>query len=149
MSDHGEDGRIRRPGCAPDSRRCRACAQIDPKSVRALAVDGTSGTVLPIDAAGTPLAPALMYSDTVGDAAVMERIAACAPAASAARGATSGLAKALLFQSLPRVARVVHQADWLSGLLSGRYDVSDENNALKTGYDPVRGNGRNGSPGRE
>ena len=139
MADHGEDGRDPatwlRAGLAALTALVR---QIDPKSVRALAVDGTSGTVLPIDAAGTPLARALMYSDTVGDAAVMERINACAPAASAARGPTSGLAKALLFQSLPRVARIVHQADWLAGLLSGKFDVSDENNALKTGYNPVR-----------
>jgi sugar (pentulose or hexulose) kinase len=33
-------------------------------------------------------------------------------------------------------ARILHQADWIAGLLSGRFDVSDENNALKTGYDP-------------
>ena len=32
----------------------------------------------------------------------------------------------------------LHQADWVLGRLSGRYDVSDENNALKSGYDPVR-----------
>ncbi len=139
MADYGEDGRDpatwQRAGLAALTALLK---QIDPSSVRALAVDGTSGTVLPIDASGTPLAPALMYSDTVGEAAILERIAACAPAASAARGATSGLAKALLFQSLPRVARVVHQADWLAGLLWGRFDVTDENNALKTGYDPVQ-----------
>ena len=37
----------------------------------------------------------------------------------------------------PGVARILHQADWIAGRLSGRFDVSDENNALKTGYDPV------------
>ena len=139
MADHGADGSDPatwlRAGLAALTALLK---QVDPDSVRALAVDGTSGTVLPIDAAGTPLSRALMYSDVVGEAAILERIAACAPAASAARGPTSGLAKALLFQSLPRVARVVHQADWLAGLLSGRFDVSDENNALKTGYNPVR-----------
>ena len=138
MADHGEDGRDpatwQRTGLAALTALLK---QIDPSSVRALAVDGTSGTVLPIDEAGTPLAPALMYSDAVGEAAILERIATSAPAASPARGATSGLAKALLFQSLPRLARVVHQADWLAGLLSGRFDISDENNSLKTGYDPV------------
>jgi sugar (pentulose or hexulose) kinase len=35
------------------------------------------------------------------------------------------------------VARILHQADWIAGQISGRFDVSDENNALKTGYDPV------------
>ncbi|KGM33554.1 FGGY-family carbohydrate kinase, partial [Inquilinus limosus] len=33
--------------------------------------------------------------------------------------------------------RVLHQADWIAGRLSGRFDVTDENNALKTGYDPA------------
>jgi hypothetical protein len=31
----------------------------------------------------------------------------------------------------------LHQADWLCGRLIGRYGLSDENNALKLGYDPV------------
>jgi hypothetical protein len=34
-------------------------------------------------------------------------------------------------------SRILHQADWILGKLSGRYDVTDENNALKSGYDPV------------
>ena len=32
----------------------------------------------------------------------------------------------------------LHQADWLLGRLAGRYGVTDENNALKLGYDPVQ-----------
>jgi hypothetical protein len=35
------------------------------------------------------------------------------------------------------VARILHQADWIAGQFSGRFDLSDENNALKTGYDPI------------
>jgi sugar (pentulose or hexulose) kinase len=42
-----------------------------------------------------------------------------------------------LFQSVLDVFRIIHQADWLAGHFTGFYDVSDENNALKTGYDPV------------
>jgi D-ribulokinase len=112
-------------------------AQIDAKSVRAAAVDGTSGTILPINRSGEPLAPALMYSDPVTDAAILASVAHFAPSDSAARGATSGLAKAMVFQGLAGIFRVIHQADWIAGMLSGRFDVSDENNALKTGYDPV------------
>ncbi|RWX60159.1 FGGY-family carbohydrate kinase, partial [Mesorhizobium sp. M2A.F.Ca.ET.039.01.1.1] len=44
-------------------------------------------------------------------------------------------AKALWFQRLPDIHAVLHQADWIAGQLSGRFDVSDENNSLKTGYD--------------
>jgi sugar (pentulose or hexulose) kinase len=111
--------------------------RIDANGVRALAVDGTSGTMLPIDGAGEPLAPALMYSDKVEDAAILSAISAEAPLESAAHGATSGLAKLLRFQGSLNAVRVVHQADWIAGRLSGRFDMSDENNALKTGYDPV------------
>ena len=31
----------------------------------------------------------------------------------------------------------VHQADWILGRLCGRHGISDDNNALKTGWDPV------------
>ncbi|MCW0000906.1 FGGY-family carbohydrate kinase [Pararhizobium sp. YC-54] len=110
---------------------------IDRTQVRAIAVDGTSGTVLPVSADGAPLAMPMMYNDPVEDADILARIAAHAPKESAAHGATSGLAKVLAFQSIPDVFRVIHQADWLAGHLTGLYDVSDENNALKTGYDPV------------
>ena len=111
--------------------------QVDPAAIRALAVDGTSGTVLPVDTAGQPLADGLMYNDPVADDAILDGIAAHAPAISAAHGPTSGLAKAIRFQALPGVAQVLHQADWIAGQFSGRFDVTDENNALKTGYDPV------------
>jgi sugar (pentulose or hexulose) kinase len=108
---------------------------IDPTAIRAIAVDGTSGTVLPVDDAGRPLAEPLMYNDKVADADILAAIAREAPEASAAHGATSGLAKALRFQHLPGIAAVLHQADWIAGNFSGRFAVSDENNALKTGYD--------------
>ncbi|HEV7320229.1 MAG TPA: FGGY-family carbohydrate kinase [Ensifer sp.] len=110
---------------------------IDRQNVVALSIDGTSGTMLPVDEKGAPLAVPMMYNDTVADRAFLDAIAAHAPRESAAHGATSGLAKLLVFQSLPGIFRVIHQADWLAGHFTGLYDVSDENNALKTGYDPV------------
>ncbi|RVD30062.1 FGGY-family carbohydrate kinase, partial [Mesorhizobium sp. M4B.F.Ca.ET.017.02.2.1] len=112
---------------------------IDRAAVRSIAVDGTSGTVLPVDSAGRPLAEPLMYNDKVLDDAILAVIARGAPEASAAHGATSGLAKALAFQLVPGVARMLHQADWIAGQFSGRFDVSDENNSLKTGYDVEAG----------
>jgi sugar (pentulose or hexulose) kinase len=104
-------------------------------SVRALAIDGTSGTVLPVDRAGTPLAPASLYNDPAPPAAVA-RIAAAAPEDSAAHGAASPAAKALAWQGSAGLAWVLHEADWLAGQFCGRFGVSDENNALKAGYDP-------------
>lgn len=112
-------------------------AEVDPHRVAALAVDGTSGTMLPIDSFGRPLGDALMYSDAVADADILSVIAAAAPSTSAAHGPTSGLAKAMHFQKILSPWKVIHQADWIAGKFSGRFDVSDENNALKTGYDPV------------
>lgn len=105
-------------------------------AVVAVCVDGTSGTLLPIDRDGRPLARPLMYSDTVNDAALLQSIARHMPADSAAGGASSGLAKAMVFASLGP-ARIVHQADWIAGSLMGRFDFSDANNALKTGYDAI------------
>lgn len=110
---------------------------VDPRQVKALAVDGTSGTVLPVDRHGIPLAGALMYNDPVGDPGILAAIRSHAPAESAAHGATSGLAKLVHFQSIPETCRILHQADWIAAQFCGRFDVSDENNALKTGYDPV------------
>jgi len=119
-------------GQALDALRAGA----DFSGVRAVAVDGTSGTVLPVDAAGAPLGAASMYNDPA-DPALVARVAAVAPQDSAAHGATSPLAKLLAMQAVPGIARLLHQADWIAGRLTGRFDVSDENNALKTGYDPV------------
>ncbi|NUS66760.1 MAG: FGGY-family carbohydrate kinase, partial [Ensifer adhaerens] len=109
----------------------------DRQKVVALSIDGTSGTMLPVDHAGAPLATPMMYNDPVADRALLDAVSAQAPRESAAHGATSGLAKLLAFQTVPGVFRVIHQADWLAGHFTGLYDVSDENNALKTGYDPV------------
>jgi len=106
---------------------------------RALSVDGTSSTLLLCDAGGTPLTPALMYNDArARDKAA--RIARFAPADSPARGPTSALARLLylLEQPIPtRPLHALHQADWIAGRLAGRFGISDENNALKLGYDPV------------
>lgn len=114
-----------------------ALAQVEASGIAALAVDGTSGTLLALDRSGAPLGDAMMYDDRAADADALGRIAASAPATSAAHGPTGGLAKAFdLLQRAP--ARIVHQADWIASLFSGRL-VSDANNALKTGYDPVAG----------
>ncbi|WP_457583853.1 FGGY-family carbohydrate kinase [Ensifer canadensis] len=110
---------------------------VDRRRIRAISIDGTSGTMLPVAADGAPLAMPMMYNDPVTDLALLDRVSAHAPKESAAHGATSGLAKVLAFQAMPDVFRVIHQADWLAGHFTGLYDVSDENNALKTGYDPV------------
>ncbi|MDQ0998336.1 sugar (pentulose or hexulose) kinase [Phyllobacterium ifriqiyense] len=122
---------------AVQSALSQVLVSVERKQIRAISIDGTSGTVLPVDASGAPLAEPLMYNDPVSDRAILDAIAANAPESSAAHGATSGLAKLMHFQTIRSVAHIIHQADWLSGHFTGLYNVSDENNALKTGYDPI------------
>ena len=108
------------------------------KHLAALAIDGTSATVLACDAELAPLHPPLAYHDARAIAEA-ERIAAVTGNHHPATGATSGLAKVLwLTQRLgPGRSRLyLNQADWLAALLSGR-PCSDTHNALKMGLDPV------------
>lgn len=112
-------------------------ARIEPGRIAAIAVDGTSGTLLLCDEAGRPLGPALMYDDRRCHAEATI-IAGIAPAESAAHGSSSALARLLYLQPrLPRARHALHQADWVAGRLSGSFGLSDENNSLKLGYDPL------------
>jgi len=104
--------------------------------VGAIAVAGTSGTLLATDRAGAALGRLSLYSDPA-EAATVARIGDVAPAGSPARGHTSPLARAIDLAQGAGVGRVQHEADWMAGRLCGQFGVSDENNALKTGYDPV------------
>jgi sugar (pentulose or hexulose) kinase len=111
--------------------------QIPAEEVRSIAVDGTSATLLVSDIRGQPLGPALMYDDSRSRAQA-ERIATLAPRSSAAHGATSSLAKLLFLRdAMPSAARALHQADWITGRLCGNFGITDENNALKLGFDAV------------
>lgn len=108
-----------------------------PKQLKAIAIDGTSGTILLTDDQGRPLSSGHMYNDPSANAH-QARIKELAPATSAAHGATSPAARLLELQKrFPEAHAMLHQADWLACRLTGRLGVSDDNNALKTGFDPV------------
>jgi sugar (pentulose or hexulose) kinase len=79
-----------------------------------------------------------MYNDARAGADAA-RIGTVAPAESGAHGRSSALAKLLhlLSRGGETAQHALHQADWIAGRLAGRFDGSDENNALKLGYDPV------------
>jgi sugar (pentulose or hexulose) kinase len=111
-------------------------SKLDLSGARAIAVDATSGTILPVDHTNRPLAPARMYDDADTDELAAE-IRTLAPRESAAHGATSPAARALGWTKLPRLHCIIHQADWINGCLGATDWQTDENNALKTGYDPV------------
>jgi D-ribulokinase len=112
------------------------------KRMAALAIDGTSTSVICCDATFNPLLPPLPYNDSRArnEAATLRQLAGERHPVAAA---SSGLAKALWLKqqfnagnSAPR--RFLNQADWLAALLGGRA-VSDYHNALKMGLDPASG----------
>ena len=106
-----------------------------------IALDGTSSTLLMCRRDGTPLGPALMYNDARA-VQTAGQVSTVAPKDSAARGAGASLAKYLHLREQLNAAHAtdvipLHQADWLTGKLIGQFRYSDENNALKMGYDPL------------
>ncbi|MDP1702380.1 MAG: FGGY-family carbohydrate kinase [Aestuariivirga sp.] len=105
--------------------------------IEGLAVDGTSGTLVALDAGNAPLGAASLYNDSCDDPAIIAAIAAAAPATSPALGATTALGRAIQLSRRSGVHLIVHQADWIAMRLGHGEAISDENNALKTGYDLV------------
>lgn len=109
------------------------------RGIKAIAIDGTSSTVLLCDATGQPLTEPLMYNDDRG-VEVMEILRAIAPLHHTVLSPTSSLAKLLWFkrkaQDKTHNDYFLHQADWLAFLLHGQLGISDYHNALKLGYDP-------------
>ncbi|NEQ49699.1 MAG: FGGY-family carbohydrate kinase [Leptolyngbya sp. SIO3F4] len=106
------------------------------QKLKAIAIDGTSATVLLCDRNYNPLTKPLLYNDARGG------VPHVAPTNSPAHSATSSLSKALWWfktlpsQTLTKAYYLTHQADWLSSLLHGEAGISDYNNALKLGYEP-------------
>lgn len=112
----------------------------------ALAVDATSGTFVIVDRQARPLTPGILYSDQRAGDVAAEVAAALAPPL-----APYGIRMAASF-ALPKLVhlarqqpalfqeshRIVHQTDWLVGMLTGCYDTTDISTALKTGADPGR-----------
>ncbi len=130
----------------PAQWRAALAALLDdlPRTVRrrlqAIALNGTSSTVLLCDRAGRPLGEPLLYNDGRGAAALdawrsrQPRL----PTASVALSATSSLAKLCWLAQQPvarEAAYFLHQADWLASQLHGQLGISDYHNALKLGYD--------------
>ena len=114
-------------------------SQVNQQHIQAIAVDGTSSTVLLCDDAGKPLTPALMY-DVQHAKQQAEFLKQHAPKNSVVLNPSSGLAKILWLLEHHRPEgnfHIVHQADWIAGQLCRRFDFSDINNVLKTGFDPI------------
>ena len=118
---------------------------IPPEAIKAIAVDSTSGTIIPMDKTGIALRPAIMYNDT----RAVEEAEECN---SAGRELTDKLGyKFSSAFSLPKALWIkknepevfeqtscfVHAADYIVSRLTGNFRLSDTSNALKTGYDLI------------
>ena len=120
-------------------------AGASPQQLAAVAVDGTSGTLVALDRAGDPLRPAMMYNDprAAAEAEQLNRLAGPFCEKLGYRFKSSfALAKIVWLRNhepavFAKTARFVHQADYVAGRLTGTPGVSDYSNALKTGYDLV------------
>jgi sugar (pentulose or hexulose) kinase len=127
---------------------CKACLldlseRTANANIIAMAVTSTSGTVIPLDQFNQPLHNAIMYSDK-RSSPQGERCTAVAMA-NQVEGFTgfnssSGLAKMVWFQETypekaNKLAKWVHAADYITGILSGKWGITDYTNAFKSGYD--------------
>ena len=117
------------------------------QTLRAIALNGTSSTVLLCDGTGQPVAPPLLYNDARG-ASEIETLRQLfsqaryinAPCQQTVLSATSSLVKLLWWSRQPVFSQaryLLHQADWLGLLLHGQPGMSDYHNSLKLGYDVV------------
>jgi sugar (pentulose or hexulose) kinase len=115
--------------------------QLPENTIQAIAVDGTSSTVLLVDKNNQPVCNALMYNDSRASKLPSE-LTGFIPAESITQSASSSLSKAIfLLQDIAvrqRARHIMHQADWINAMLTGNTGISDENNSLKLGYDSER-----------
>ncbi|HEY9618625.1 MAG TPA: FGGY-family carbohydrate kinase, partial [Microcoleaceae cyanobacterium] len=111
--------------------------------LRAIAINGTSSTVLLCDGMGQPLTEPLLYNDAIGasELTTLHQLLATQPHAAGRANvcnATSSLVKLLWWRRQPIYSQAkyfLHQADWLAFLLHGQLGISDYHNSLKLGYD--------------
>jgi sugar (pentulose or hexulose) kinase len=125
---------------------CRAAlASVPASSIRGVAVDGTSGTVLLVDNCGNAITPALMYDDmrATQEALLVNEVGSATWADLGYQMQPSWALPKLLwllrhYRDLILGARLVHQADFINWRLAGHEIPSDSSNALKTGYNLMR-----------
>ncbi|VXD16846.1 conserved hypothetical protein [Planktothrix serta PCC 8927] len=113
------------------------------RQIDAIAINGTSATVLLCDQNGIPVDSPILYNDSRG-ITVMELLKTIAPSEHPVISATSSLAKLIWWLTVDNrdikkqpstPFYFLHQADWLGFLLHGKLGISDYHNSLKLGYD--------------
>ena len=116
---------------------CRVLIQAIPEDLRqrlgALAVDGTSGTLLACDPEGTPLSRALTYAEAYPEQG--EHLRQLAPGGGPAASSSGSLARALHLLHLHGDAIWLrHQADWINGWFLNDWRWGEEGNNLRLGW---------------
>lgn len=102
------------------------------REVRALSVTGTSGSVVPVDAGGTPVGNVVLYDDPRGAA----QLRALTEAGFSSRP-VGALARTAWMHDEAPAARYAFTPDVVVAALAGRLLPSDTSHALKSGIDPV------------
>jgi len=117
----------------------------NPQAIMAVSIDGTSGTIVPLDKDMQPLTNGIMYNDPRAKdqaARIHASMGHIEKKLGYKFGASFSLPRILwIHDEMPEVyekTRVfAHQADYIAGMLCGEFAVSDYSNALKTGYDLI------------
>lgn len=106
------------------------------QALKAIAVDGTSGTLLACEHSGKALSAALPYHLNCPEQqeALLSLVSSEEPAASI----SSSLARALrLIANHGNNVLLRHQADWISGWLLNNWQWGEEGNNLRLGWDLI------------
>lgn len=105
------------------------------RNVKAIAVDSTSGTILPVSKDGDPLGVALLHNDIRAE----EEALRCEPVFGSPCSPTFSLPKALWMHSnlnLREGTLFLHATDFINCWLVGHTDLpTDSTNAMKSGLD--------------
>ncbi|MDG2488825.1 MAG: FGGY-family carbohydrate kinase [Roseibacillus sp.] len=109
------------------------------RDLHAIAVDSTSGTVLPVCPEGNPLGMALLYDDM----RATEEAAGCGEVFGGMCSPTFSLPKIRWMHNnldLPEDVLFLHAADFVNSWLADTPGIpTDFTNAMKTGFDPALG----------
>ncbi|BER92389.1 MAG: D-ribulokinase [Candidatus Atribacteria bacterium] len=114
-------------------------------SIKALAVDSTSGSVIPVDVKGRVLRRAIMYNDTRAkeEAFLINQFAKTFIENLGYKfGASFALSKVLwIKRNEPSIFEqtrfFIHPTDFINAKLTGEWGISDISNCLKMGYDLI------------
>jgi len=105
-------------------------------SLKAVTVDSTSGTIIPVDKAGRPLYNALLHNDIRAKNESNFIIESTGIKAKPSFAISKILwIKRNMPDLFDKTYKFIHAADYLKGLISGDFKTTDFSNAVKAGYD--------------